>query len=385
MPRFLVNDRCLLSPATGVATYLRNVLAFWPADSALRPAGFWTDLDALRPPPAPIAEPRPLRLEPLRELQPPSGLSGRAPWWARRIVQKARAASFARRFRRGGYAAYFEPNHLAFPCGGPTVTTIHDLSVLEHPAWHPTDRVRQWEASLAASLAATTRWVAVSNFTARRMEAVMAVPTGRITVIPSAARPLRYPTSRELAAGRRTLNLPDRYLLHLGTIEPRKNLQALLEAWGRLPAEARQRCPLVLAGGVGWGRTEFWRGLKDHPMADEIRCTGYASDEQAAWLLAGAAALLAPSRYEGFGLPILEAMACGTPVICSRAEALVETAGNAAAFVDADDVPGWSEAMLRAVKDARRREALGQAGLRRAAEFSWAKSAAAHEALLAGV
>jgi len=307
------------------------------------------------------------------------------PWWVRRIAQKSRVTWFAHRFRRGGYVACFEPNHLAIPCVGPTVTTIHDLSVLEHPEWHPVDRVRQWQRSLAPSVASTTRWIADSDFSARRMTELLAIPSERITVIPLAARPLRYPTAEALAAGRGRMNLPERYLLHLGTIEPRKNLRCLLDAWSRLNADLRRGCRLVLAGGAGWGRPDFWRGLAEHPMAGEVLCTGYISDEQAAWLLAGASGLLQPSWYEGFGLPILEAMACGTGVVCSTAEALVETAGGAADSVDADDVPGWSEAMTRALEDESWRSAMARSGPARAAEFSWATAAAAHAALLADV
>lgn len=383
--RILVDDRCLRRPATGVANYLVNVVKAWPSQSSLRLEGLWTGVRSGPAAPA-ISDPDypPLRLVPLSRLRPPAGAIFR-PWWARRVVQLWEARKLARSFRGADFRACFAPNHLAVPCGGPVVTTIHDLSVLEYPQWHPADRVRLWQANLAASMAATTHWIAVSDFTAGRMSDVLGIAHDKITVIPSAARPLTYPSVAQLPSLRAAMRLPDRYLLHLGTIEPRKNLPVLLDAWQALPPEFRRNCRLVLAGGAGWGTGDFWPALANHPVADEVLMSGYVTDAQAAALLTGASALLLPSHYEGFALPILEAMACGTPVVCSTAPALCETAGSAALCVSADDPAAWAEAMRRACEDESWRLHMSDLGKARAAEFSWARTAAAHEAVLARV
>ncbi|RPI58328.1 MAG: glycosyltransferase family 1 protein, partial [Planctomycetaceae bacterium] len=196
--------------------------------------------------------------------------------------------------------------------------------------------------------------------------------------IHSAGRPLAYPSADELPNLRATMNLPQRYLLHLGTLEPRKNIGVLLDAMSAIPPAIRKTCPLVLAGGLGWGGAEFWRSLANHPMASEVLWAGFVDDASAAAMLAGAQAVLSPSFYEGFGLPLLEAMNAGTAVICSTADAFTEVAGPAAHFVDPTDTAGWSVAICQVIEDAAWRNNLAESGKIRAREFSWDSCAKAH-------
>lgn len=375
----LINDRCFLRPATGVAVYLRNILDHWPADAALKPRLY---LNRQRP--ARKQERQPLqapRLVPLTELRPPPLKLRFRPWWARKIVDAARRKFFTQRFRRGPFRLYFEPNHLAINCrtaGKHIVTTIHDLSVLERPHWHPADRVRQWQLSLNECIEATDHWITVSEFTASRMRNLLAIDPAKITVIPSAARPMEYPTADEVQVLRDAGALPRQYCLHVGTLEPRKNLPMLLDAYGQLSTADQQACPLVLAGGAGWGDERFWRQLAEHSRAANAYWAGYVTDRQAGLLMAGARVLLSPSNYEGFGLPLLEAFDCGTPVICSDIPAFVQTAGTAAHFVPPDDTAQWTRAISRIIHDKTWYESLARLGKLRAGEFSWAASAKAH-------
>jgi len=380
--RILVNDRCL-GGGGGVAVYLRNVLDHWPAQSAVRLEGFCAAVPLLGRLTAAHAggSAELLALRPLKKLRACERRRYRLPRRVTRTMQRAYALAFAARLRSGQLAACFEPNHLAPVGGKPVFTTMHDLSVIEHPQWHPANRIAQWESDLPATLANTTQWIAVSQFTAGRMAAVLGVPPERVAVIPLAARPLAYPDRAGIESLKRAGVLPERFVLCLGTLEPRKNLLTLLDAWASM--ERRGGARLVLAGGRGWGGPEFWKALLGHPMAGEVLASQYVSDEAAAALLAGADAVLVPSHYEGFGLPVLEAFACGSPVICSRAQALVELAGAAAETLDAGDVEGWSKAMARALSDASWRRQCALAGRQRASQYSWVRTAASLERLMA--
>jgi alpha-1,3-rhamnosyl/mannosyltransferase len=383
MPRrVLVNDRCLYRGGGGVSVYLRNVLSHWPVDSDIRVEGFCGRLPVglRRACGLSARAPGRMRLRPLRELGRPARLARRAPHALRRLLQRGYARLYARAMRRGDFAASFEPNHLATPVDGPVVTTVHDLSVLEHPEWHPPDRVAQWEADLDATLSATTRWIAVSRFTRQRMTELLSISSERIAVTPLAARPLPDPGRTASAAG-----LPDRYLLHVGVLEPRKNVELLLDAWMLLPAELRRRVRLVLAGGPGWGGGAYFQRLMDHPAAGEVLTAGHVGDRDTALLLRHADGLLAPSPYEGFGLPLVEAMAAGLPVVCSTAEAFGEVAGEAARRLDPDDPAAWAEAMVRAVRDDTWRAQLTRAGRQRAQRFGWDVTAQRTAAVIASV
>jgi alpha-1,3-rhamnosyl/mannosyltransferase len=388
---------------TGVAVYLRSLLRHWPRGHALRPVGFLADVlkrnpgaddcqwangdgggaryDAAK---FDLSLLGPLALRPLSSVGLPPGLARRLPHLARRCIQKAYNLALSASFHAGRYDAYFEPNHLSAGCRGRTFTTIHDLSVLEHPQWHPADRVAQWRADLPSTLEKTDWWITVSQFSKSRMVKVLGISPDKIEVIPLAARPLPYPPAQKLSAVRAAMGLPQQYFLHLGTVEPRKNLSTLLDAFGALPQRMRRDCPLVLAGRMGWGDVDFWRQMFDHPIAGEVLTCGFVGDRSAAALAAGARAMLIASHYEGFGLPVLEAMACGTPVICSQAEALVEIASPAALAAGATDVQGWTAAMERVVQEESLVARLREASLLRAADFDWAKTAARHADYMAG-
>jgi alpha-1,3-rhamnosyl/mannosyltransferase len=371
--RVLVEDHCLGNHGGGIKTYTEQLMRHWPPDAPVQLVGFRGPRTLASP-----AHPQPAGpLRPLRNLfatQPPPS----DPSKGRGLLFRGYRGAFAAAARWGNYAAVFQPNNLCPHSSRPMIATLHDLSVIEHPQWHTPGRVERWRRYLPEAVKRTRQWITVSAFTRDRMIELLGIAQARIAVIPEAARPLPHP--RERAAG-----FPENYLLFVGTLEPRKNLALLLDAYARLPVASRSACPLVLLGPPGWGPEKFWHSLIDHPMAREVLVSGYLPDDQLAAALAGARALLLPSFYEGFGLPLLEAMAAGCPVACSHIPAFAEVAGDAAALLPPADVDAWTAIMARAIEDAPWRRRLAAAGQAHAAGYSWDHAARRHAALFAQV
>ena len=235
--------------------------------------------------------------------------------------------------------------------GAPLVVTVHDLALLRHPdafpPWHRATGTR----ALRAGVAAADAVVCVSAFTRDELVALLDVPAERTRIVPNGVDPV-FTVAGDPAVGD--------YVLAVGTLEPRKNLAAAVEATRLAGVELR------VAGAAGWGgvAVDGW--------------VGEPSDEELAALMRGARCLVYPSLYEGFGLPVLEAMACGTPVVTSRGGATEEVAGGAAVLVDPTDPAAIAAGIAEATA---RRDELVATGLERAAGFTWGRSADLVEAL----
>jgi alpha-1,3-rhamnosyl/mannosyltransferase len=253
---------------------------------------------------------------------------------------------------RRGYDLYHEPNYIPLASGVPTVATLLDLSVLLHPEWHPRDRVAHFERHFARGLRQCGHFLAISE--AGRQEVIrhLGIPPERVTRTYMGIRPGLGPLPRdEVERVRRQLGLPPRYLLCLGTVEPRKNVLMLLRAYCGLPAAVRERCPLLLVGSWGWNTGDVAEYFHREARHRGVVHLGYVAEEHVAALYNGARALAYPTLYEGFGLPPVEMMACGGAVLASTADALVETVGGRAHLTPADHLDGWRAALGRAATD----------------------------------
>ena len=282
--------------------------------------------------------------------------------------------SLANRWRK--YDLYHEPNYIPLPSELPTIATIHDLSVLLHPQWHPADRVAYYERSFHEGLRQCGHLLAVSEFTRQEVIRVLNVAPDRITCTPLGVRAdLRPLDARALGETVRRLGLPAQYLLFVGTIEPRKNPLMLMRAYCDLPGEVRERCRLVLAGSWGWNAGEFAEYYEREARHRGVVHLGYVPDGDLAAIYGAARALVFPSFYEGFGLPPLEMMACGGAVLASTAGAVAEVVGQRAHLIAADDLSGWRDAMRRIISDDDWQRVLRQGVRERAAEFSWKRCA----------
>jgi glycosyltransferase involved in cell wall biosynthesis len=232
----------------------------------------------------------------------------------------------------------------------PVIVTVHDLAVLHFPE-HFTAWTRLYgKTTLKRVLRNATRILAVSEFTKRDVADTVGIPLDRIDVAYNAVDHAVFTPEGDAADGS--------YVLAVGTLEPRKNLPRLIEATAKLGVELR------IAGARGWGGVET--------EAAHVTWVGRPSDAELAVLLRGASCLAYPSLWEGFGIPVLEAMACGTPVVTSKGSAMSDVAAGAAELVDPRDVDAIAAGIELAVS---RREALRAAGLERAARFTWAGAA----------
>jgi alpha-1,3-rhamnosyl/mannosyltransferase len=285
-------------------------------------------------------------------------------------------ARFRARCSSGRYDLYHEPNFIPFPCDCPTVTTLHDLSVLLHPHWHPRDRVLHYERNFKRCLDQSVHFLTVSDFTRQEIIRVLGIRPERITRIYNGVRSGFRPLAPEsVATVLRQLRLPSSYLLCLGTIEPRKNVGTLLSAYCAVPAQLRERCPLVLVGHWGWNAGEIAAILERESGARSIIHLGYVRERHLAAVYNAARALLYPSHYEGFGLPPLEMMACGGAVLASTAGALVETVGRQAHLIHPSDVDGWRRAIVRVIEDDDWRHSLRAGAQDVARPYTWGRCA----------
>ncbi len=258
--------------------------------------------------------------------------------------------------------------------GLPTVVTFHDMSAFVVPETHPALRVVRARAMLRHVASAASAIITPSEAARRDAIAWLGIRPDRVHVVPGAPAACFRPIEPVLAAGvAARYALEPGYFLALGTIEPRKNLGAAVDAVARL-RDAGSPIRLAIVGRLGWKSEPLLRRVARLDVGELVRFLGFVPDDHLPALMGAATALVYPSLYEGFGLPILEAMACGLPVITTATGATSEVAGGAAILIDPADPDAIASAMRSALEPGARVR-VGAAGLRRASEFSWERSA----------
>jgi glycosyltransferase involved in cell wall biosynthesis len=327
-PMIYINTRVLGTHSTGVQRYTRELLDRLSAG-----------------------------LSPIAPLRPSQGTKGHAweqfllPWLVGRNV-------------------LFSPSNTGPFFVKKQVLTLHDAVALDHPEWlNP--RFAAWYRFLIPKLARRVAHViTVSQFSKGRLLAHIPMEASRITVIPIGVDPRFRPLGRA-EAGLGILNLPcSRYVLFVGSHEPRKNLGRLLQAWARVVEEVPPDVWLVVAGQEG-SRRVFGRNPELAAVPRRVHFTGQVDDEFLPRLYAGALAFVFPSLYEGFGLPPLEAMACGVPVLTGNQTSFPEVIGEVGLMVDPYDVAAIAEGLKRLIGDPGLRSRLRDKGLARAGRFDW--------------
>jgi glycosyltransferase involved in cell wall biosynthesis len=386
--RLLINAESLQPPLTGIGNYTRHLLTEYAALADVPEVhGFrrlrLQSLTALLDEPDAPAPSRAARHQRRAALINLVASHSQLPYRLHRAFTHWRFGRCARKLPAD--TVYHEPNFILQPYTGPAVATIHDLSTFYHPEYHPKARVHFIERHLQQTLERAAHLITPSALVRAELIRDFALPSDKVTAIPlgtsAAFRPLPETGVKPVLA--RYGLAAGRYLLCVATREPRKNLAGLCRAYAGLPAALRQRYPLVLAGGSGWHEAAGQQALQTLLQHGEARQLGYVPEADLPALYSGAALFAFPSFYEGFGLPVLEAMACGTAVVTSAGTAMEEVAGEAALLVPAGEDGALRTALQDLLEDPDRRRQLADAGLNRAKEFSWTHCARAHMAVFA--
>lgn len=263
----------------------------------------------------------------------------------------------------------------------PGVVTVHDLSFVRTPEKLPAAKRWYLTKLCRASVQKAQQVIAVSRQTADDLIQFFDIPATKISVIHNGVAERFQPQSATaVAAFRHNYRLPDRYLLYLGTLEPRKNLPRLIHAyhqWRTQASSSDHDIKLVLAGGKGWFYDQIFQLVQELDLTDAVLFPGFIPDTELPLWYSAAELFIYPSIFEGFGFPVLEAMACGTPVICSNISTLQEVAGESALFFPPDHTDQLTTLLHQLLTDTQLQNELQAQGYRRAARFSWQQTAAA--------
>jgi|WetSurMetagenome_2_1015567.scaffolds.fasta_scaffold01305_9 glycosyltransferase involved in cell wall biosynthesis len=260
------------------------------------------------------------------------------------------------------------------------ILTVHDLSFLAYPEFFSA-RKNFWHRMLGAKkfIARADKIIAISENTKNDLIKFAAVPAEKISVIYSGVgaefRPTKA-TDENLIKIKNKYNLPDKFILNIGTIEPRKNITGLIKAFDKIADQPGLKDYfLIIVGGGGWKNKEIYRAINSAKNKDRIKIIGYIEKIERVYFYNLATIFCYPSFYEGFGLPILEAMASGAPVTTSNVSSMSEVAGDAAILIDPNDINSLAEVIKQLAGDENLRQTLSQRGILQAKKFSWGKAA----------
>lgn len=363
-------------PLTGVGWYLFELLRHLADADGLRLRLYGPTLFPGPDAPGPVVElPSGPAIEPVPAAPPPSA------WGRRRVVLRALRAIEPLVVARHRNAVLFAPNFIlprAFRLArGAVVATVHDLAFRRLPETVREETRAALDAHFHRTLARAAAVITVSRAVRGELLAGEPIGAARVTTIPHGPGHLSARPGAGLPAW-----TPERYVLHVGTIEPRKNIDLLLRVWETWTAEDPAAPALVLCGRRGWKSGGLHEAFAAAEAAGWLRHPGYVDDDALAALYRRALAVVCPSRYEGFGLPLVEALAAGVPVLASDAAVFREVAGDAAIFLPVDDAAAWRRTLAELAADASLRARLGARGRERARTFDWAAAAARTRAVL---
>ena len=355
----------LLTPRTGVGHYTFELAR---ALALLAPSD---EFELIAPSPFPSSIIEDIRRncpDNLRAVNTDANSIRRRRWWAVGLPLYLKKASLD----------LFHGTNYEVPLWGKprSVVTIHDLSILLHPDTHRQHLARRARRRLPLMARSASMIITAAECIKREICQHLRVKPEKVFVTPYAPRRDFHRIASEEAVGtKRRLGIEDEFILFVGTVEPRKNLLTLVRAFGQILRQTSHRPQLVVVGAEGWLMDELFALIKESAISDRLLFTGYLDDQDLRALYVSCTVFVYPSIYEGFGLPPLEAMACGAPVIASNLPIFQETLGSAAQLVEPDDVDAIARSLVEILEDEGRRLALSHRGRERAAKFSWEQTA----------
>ncbi|ASL48449.1 Glycogen synthase [Burkholderia sp. AD24] len=358
--KLILSVDALVPPLTGIGRYTWELARHYSAQR-------W-NVDSVR-----YFRPNEWIADPEELLRSPVPLRKRG-YLRRQIPKSWRAWALGKQMRG---AVFHAPNYFLPNCVDSGIVTVHDLSVFKYPETHPLQRRRHFEAGFASTLARAAHIITDSEAIRLEVADFFGWPLDRITAIPlGVSEAFRPRVESELAEFLRNRGLVfNNYSLCVSTLEPRKRVDQLVRAYGRLPLAWRQRFPLVLAGSSGWLSEDLQIEVKRGEEEGWLRYLGFVPEAELPELYAGARAFFFPSAYEGFGLPVLEALASGVPTLTSNCSSLPEVASGAAWLVQPDDADALLDGIEHVLLDEAWRAAAVERGLRVAGQLNWAACA----------
>jgi glycosyltransferase involved in cell wall biosynthesis len=293
----------------------------------------------------------------------------------KRILWEQLIQPFAlRRVKPSLYHAMAFVIPVAMPC--PSVVTVYDLSFMRFPEVLTTFRRNYLQRFTRSSCERATRIIAISESTAQDIVEFWGIPREKIDVTLLGVSPEFHPLPEDkIEAFRIKKGLPKRFLFFVGTLEPRKNLPMLIRAYGNLPQDMRDEVHLVLGGGKGWLYDEIFETIERLHLGDRVHTPGYIPAEDLALWYNAADALVYPTVYEGFGFPVIEAMACGKPVLASDSSSLPEVVGNVGILLPPDDESAWTQALSKIILSDQWRADQKSSLEAWAGQFTWQRTA----------
>ena len=360
--RLALNATPLLSPLTGIGQYIYQLAKGLQGFSDLHVDFFYT-----------TGWSKCLREEPLPNVDTLKSLFKRIVPYSYSIKRNIDQYCFGKGIKSNQINLYHEPNFLPLQFDGPTLLTVHDLSWIRFPETHPPQRVRAMNRYFEPGLRRVDLVLTDSEFVKRELIEVFGLAPDLIKPVPLGVEPLFHPRSaaETLSVLTRHNLSHGRYLISVGTLEPRKNVRATLSAYMQLSPTIRKNFPLVLVGMNGWHMSSLEKQMDPLIRSGEIRQIGYLPREELAAIIAGALTMIYPSIYEGFGLPPLEAMASGVPVITSNVSSLPEVVGETGLLVDPRDIDALATSIETLVTAPDIRSDLSQKAFTRSLMFSW--------------